>query len=124
MSVMSIYWIVVNLLKHMNLRRRGDSVVPTFWETTNAQDAIRYMEEQPRSEPFSKIARDAAQADAHHQQSEGSRLVESLNRSEFVARARRQGLTREDRKLEAGLPVPASLGAPAPSLGLPRPGYI
>src|SRR3546814_1618548 len=32
MSVMSIYWIVVNLLKNMNLRRRGDSVVATFWE--------------------------------------------------------------------------------------------
>src|SRR3546814_3235052 len=61
MSVMSIYWIVVNLLKDMNLRRRGDSVVATFWETSNAQDAIRYMEEQPRSEPFSKIALDAAQ---------------------------------------------------------------
>src|SRR3546814_16023411 len=29
MSVMSIYWIVVNLLKNMNLRRRGDSVVAT-----------------------------------------------------------------------------------------------
>src|SRR5690606_14552682 len=84
MSVMAFYWIVVNLLKNMNLRRRADSVVGTFWETTNAQDAIRYMEEQPASEPFSKIALDAAQAAAHHQQQhEGSRLVESLNRSEF-----------------------------------------
>jgi biopolymer transport protein ExbB len=118
MSVMSIYWIVVNLLKNMNLRRRGDSVVATFWETTNAQDAIRYMEEQPRSEPFSKIALDAAQAAAHHQQHEGSRLVESLNRSEFVDRALRQGVTRESMKLESGLTVLATVGSTAPFVGL------
>jgi len=118
MSVMAIYWIVVNLLKNMNLRRRGDSVVSTFWETTNAQDAIRYMEEQPASEPFSKIALDAAQAAAHHQQHEGSRLVESLNRSEFVDRALRQAVTRESMRLESGLTVLASIGATAPFVGL------
>src|SRR3546814_18611892 len=48
MSVMSIYWIVVHLLKNMNLRRRGDSVVATFWEQTNAQDPIRYLEKKKR----------------------------------------------------------------------------
>jgi biopolymer transport protein ExbB len=30
------------------------------------------MEEQPASEPFSKIALDAAQAAAHHQRAEGA----------------------------------------------------
>src|SRR3546814_12230288 len=76
------------------------------------------MEEQPRSDPFSKIALDAAQAAAHHQQSEGSRLVESLNRSEFVDRALRHGVTRESMKLERGLTVLDSIGAPAPFVGL------
>ena len=90
MSAMSIYWIVINTFKNISLRRSADRVVSTFWETPNAQDAIRYMEEQPRSEPFSKIALDAAQAAAHHQRHEGSRLVESLNRSEFVDRAVRR----------------------------------
>src|SRR5690606_23311315 len=56
MSAMSIYWIVINLLKNMALRRNADRVVSTFWGTANAQDAIGFMEEQPRSEPFSKIA--------------------------------------------------------------------
>jgi biopolymer transport protein ExbB len=118
MSAMSIYWIVVNAIKNMNLRRRGDSVTSTFWETSNAQDAIRYMEEQPRSEPFSKIALDAAQAAAHHQRHEGSRLVESLNRSEFVDRALRQGVTRESMRLEGGLTLLATVGATAPFVGL------
>ena len=118
MSVMSWYWLIVNFIKNVRMRGRADRVTSTFWETTNAQDAIRYMEEQPKSEPFSKIALDAAQAAAHHQQSEGSRLVESLNRSEFVDRALRQGVTRESSRLENGLTVLATVGSTAPFVGL------
>ncbi|MCA1714489.1 MAG: MotA/TolQ/ExbB proton channel family protein [Gammaproteobacteria bacterium] len=118
MSAMSVYWIVINTLKNMRLRGRADRVVSTFWETANAQDAIRYMEEQPRGEPFSKIALDAAQAAAHHQRHEGSRLVESLNRSEFVDRALRQAVTRESMRLESGLTVLATVGSTAPFVGL------
>jgi biopolymer transport protein ExbB len=118
MSVMSVYWIVINFIKNTRLRGRADRVVSTFWETPNAQDAIRFMEEQPKSEPFSKIALDAAQAAAHHQRHEGSRLVESLNRSEFVDRALRQGVTRESMRLESGLTVLATVGSTAPFVGL------
>jgi len=118
MSAISIYWIVINLIKNARLRRSADRVVSTFWETPNAQDAIRYMEEQPRSEPFSKIALDAAQAAAHHQRHEGSRLVDTLNRSEFVDRALRQAVTRESLRLEDGLTVLATVGSTAPFVGL------
>ena len=117
-SVLSIYWIVVNLAKNARLRGSADRVVTTFWETPNAQDAIRYMEEQPASEPFSKIALDASQAAAHHQRNEGSRLAESLNRSEFVDRSLRQAVTRESMRLESGLTVLATVGATAPFVGL------
>ena len=118
MSLMSWYWIIINFLKNMRLRGRGDNVVGTFWETPNAQDAIRFMEEQPKSEPFSKIALDAAQAAAHHQRHDGSRLAESLNRSEFVDRALRQAVTRESSGLENGLTVLATVGSTAPFVGL------
>ena len=118
MSVMSIYWIVVNFIKNIRMRGRADRIVATFWDTPNAQDAIRYMEEQPKGEPFSKIALDAAQAAAHHQRHEGSRLVESLNRSEFVDRALRQAVTRESMNLENGLTVLATVGSTAPVVGL------
>ncbi len=118
MSAMSIYWMIFNFVRNLRLRSTSDRVIGTFWETPNAQDAIRYMEEQPKSEPFSKIALDAAQAASHHQRHEGSRLVESLNRSEFVDRALRQGVTRESSRLESGLTVLASVGATAPFVGL------
>jgi biopolymer transport protein ExbB len=104
MSAMSWYWIVINLIKNVRMRSSADRVVTTFWETPNAQDAIRFM--------------DAAQAAAHHQRHEGSRLVESLNRSEFVDRALRQGVTRESSRLENGLTVLATVGSTAPFVGL------
>jgi len=118
MSAMSVYWMIYNYIKNMRLRSSSDRVITTFWETTNAQDAIRYMEEQSNSEPFSKIALDAAQAAAHHQRHEGSRLVESLNRSEFVDRALRQAVTRESMRLENGMTLLASVGSTAPFIGL------
>jgi len=118
MSVMSWYWIIINFIKNMRLCGRAERVVSTFWETSNAQDAIRFMEEQPKSEPFSKIALDAAQAAAHHQRHDGSRLAESLNRSEFVDRALRQAVTRESLGLEDGLTVLATVGSAAPFVGL------
>ncbi|WP_394002758.1 MotA/TolQ/ExbB proton channel family protein [Luteimonas sp. WGS1318] len=118
MSAMSIFWIIYNAIKNARLRGSSDRVINTFWETPNAQDAIRFMEEQPKSEPFSKVALDAAQAAAHHQRHEGSRLVESLNRSEFVDRALRQAVTRESLKLEDGLTLLATVGATAPFVGL------
>ncbi len=118
MSVMSWYWIIINFIKNSRLRGRADKVVGTFWETPNEQDAIRFMEEQPASEPFSKIALDAAQAAAHHQRHDGSRLAESLNRSEFVDRALRQAVTRESSRLENGLTVLATTGSTAPFVGL------
>ncbi|MBB1088665.1 MotA/TolQ/ExbB proton channel family protein [Lysobacter sp. SG-8] len=118
MSAMSIYWMIYNFVRNMRLRSSTDRVMATFWETPNAQDAIRFMEEQPKSEPFSKIALDAAQAASHHQRHEGSRLVESLNRSEFVDRALRQAVTRESSRLESGLTLLASVGATAPFVGL------
>ena len=118
MSAMSIFWIIFNAIKAARLKGSTDRVINTFWETPNAQDAIRFMEEQPKSEPFSKIALDAAQAAAHHQRHDGSRLAESLNRSEFVDRALRQAVTRESSGLENGLTVLATVGSTAPFVGL------
>ena len=56
MSAMSRYWTVINIFRATRLKSAADRVVSLFWDTPNAQDAIRAMEEQPASEPFSKIA--------------------------------------------------------------------
>jgi biopolymer transport protein ExbB len=118
MSIGSWWYTIINMIKNLIIRSRADRVIRTFWETPNAQDAVRFMEEQKSSEPFSKLALDCAQAAAHHQRHEGSRLVEALNRSEFIDRALRQAVTRESANLENGLTWLATVGATAPFVGL------
>lgn len=118
MSVSSIYFIVANFLRNSMIRSRMEKVIGTFWDTPSAQDAVRFLEDQPKSEPFSKIALEAAQAAAHHQRNEGSRLVEALNRSEFIDRALRQAVARESLRLEGGMTLLATVGSAAPFVGL------
>ncbi len=115
MSAMSWYWTVINIFRTSRLKSASDRVPGLFWDAANAQDAIRAMEEQPASEPFSKIALDAAQAAAHHQQAGAG---ETLSRSEFVDRALRQAVTRESNKLQGGMILLATVGATAPFVGL------
>jgi len=117
MSMGSLYYMAVNFIKGRVVSSRADRVMATFWES-NPQDAIRFMEEQPANEPFSKIALECAQAAAHHQRSEGNRLAESLNRSEFIDRTLRQVVTKESARLEDGMTWLATVGATAPFVGL------
>jgi len=118
MTLGSWFFIFVNAWRSVQIRGRADRVRHVFWDTPSAQEAVRTMEEQPSWEPFSKIALDCASAAAHHQRHEGSRLVEALNRSEFIDRALRQGVARESARLEGGLTWLATTGSTAPFVGL------
>jgi biopolymer transport protein ExbB len=116
MSLGSVVFIILNAWRAIAIRSRADKVRETFWETKSLADARRHMEEQPGWEPFSKIALDVSQAADHH--SQGSRLAESLNRSEFIDRSLRQGVARESARLETGLTWLATTGSTAPFVGL------
>ncbi len=118
MSLVSWVYIVINTIRNTGITGRMERVIRTFWETPSAADAVRFMEEQPAGEPFSKVALECAGAAAHHQRHEGSRLVEALNRSEFIDRALRQAVARESSKLENGLTWLATTGSSAPFVGL------
>jgi biopolymer transport protein ExbB len=118
MSLGSWFYIVVNAIRNLSITAKMERVIRTFWDTPSAADAVRFMEDQTKSEPFSKIALDCASAAAHHQRNEGSRLVEALNRSEFIDRALRQAVTRESSRLETGLTLLATVGSSAPFVGL------
>jgi biopolymer transport protein ExbB len=121
MSFMTWYYIIANTIRNAVVRGRADKVIDGFWGNASTQDAIRELEAQPRSEPFSKIALDAAAAVAHHQQASAGatgRLAESLSRSEFIDRALRQAVARESLRLEDGLTLLATVGSAAPFVGL------
>jgi biopolymer transport protein ExbB len=118
MFLASWYFIVINLVRNMQVKSRSERTVEAFWQTTSPQEAINAMQAQPSWEPFSKIALDCASAAAHHAKNEGSRLVEALNRSEFIDRALRQAVSRESSRLEVGLTFLATVGSTAPFVGL------
>jgi biopolymer transport protein ExbB len=121
MSFLSWYFIIANGIRNATVKARADKVIDGFWGNASTQDAIRELEAQPRSEPFSKIALDAASAVAHHQQATTGttgRLAESLSRSEFIDRALRQAVARESLRLEGGMTLLATVGSAAPFVGL------
>ncbi|MEP6897611.1 MAG: MotA/TolQ/ExbB proton channel family protein [Rhodanobacter sp.] len=121
MSFLSWYFIIANAIRNAMVRGRADKVIDGFWGNGSTQDAIRELEAQPKGEPFSKIALDAASAVAHHQQTSAGttgRLAESLSRSEFIDRALRQAVSRESLRLEGGLTLLATVGSAAPFIGL------
>ena len=118
MSLGSVFFIIVNAWRMFNIRRRGDAVREQFFETKSLSDARRHLEEQPGWEPFSKIALDVTTAAEQHSSAQGSRLAETLNRSEYVDRALRQGVARESGRLETGLTWLATTGSTAPFVGL------
>ncbi|MCK9489398.1 MAG: MotA/TolQ/ExbB proton channel family protein [Xanthomonadales bacterium] len=118
MSLLSWFYIVNNFFRNSAVRSRADKVVRGFWGSDTTQEAIQYMETQPRNEPFSKIALECAEAAAYHQKHDGSRIAEALNRSEFIDRALRQAVTRESSRLEGGLTLLATVGSSAPFIGL------
>src|SRR6185503_9501308 len=94
MSFLSWYFIIANTIRNGLVKSRADGVINGFWNNPSTQDAIRELEGQPKGEPFSKIALEAASAVAHHQQANKGGLAESLSRSEFVDRALRQAVAR------------------------------
>jgi biopolymer transport protein ExbB len=118
MSLLSWYFIIANFIRNAMVSSRADKVIRSFWDTSSAQESIREMEQQPKAEPFSKIALDCASAAAHHQRADAGRLAESLNRSEFIDRALRQAVARESLRLEGGLTLLATVGSSAPFVGL------
>ncbi|MFT3790465.1 MAG: MotA/TolQ/ExbB proton channel family protein [Rudaea sp.] len=118
MSLGSVVFIILNAWRSLSIRGRGDKVREQFFETKSLTDAKRHLEEQPGWEPFSKIALDVTAAVEQHTSAQGSRLAETLNRSEYVDRALRQGVARESGRLETGLTWLATTGSTAPFVGL------
>ncbi len=118
MAVFSWYYIITKALRAVSIRGRAEAVTSGFWEASSLPEGIKLLEQQRKSEPFSKVGLDCLNAAQHHQRHTGGRLGESLSRSEFVERALRRAIARETRKLETGLTFLATVGATAPFVGL------
>ena len=118
MAVFSWYYIITKALRAVSIRRDADRVMSGFWDKESLTDGVKFLEQQRKSEPFSKIALDCLNAAHHHQRHTGGRLGESMSRSEFIERALRKAIARETGSLETGLTFLATVGSTAPFVGL------
>ncbi|HWU68161.1 MAG TPA: MotA/TolQ/ExbB proton channel family protein [Stenotrophobium sp.] len=118
MSIASWYFIITKAAHSFIVRSGEHKVVQGFWDAPGLPEAVAALEKQPGPEPFSKIALDAASAATQHDLHAGGRLGASMNRSDFVERALRQAVNRENAKLENGLSFLATVGNAAPFVGL------
>ena len=118
MAVFSWYYIITKALRAWTIRGLADGVVSAFWDAPALTDGVQAMEQQRKSEPFSKVALDGVNAASHHEKHTGGKLGESMGRGEFVERALRKAISRETTQLETGLTFLATVGATAPFVGL------
>lgn len=118
MSVSSWYYIITKSIRAYSVKAEADRVVQSFWEAPSLREAVASLEKEAVTEPFSKIALDAATAAMQHDRHSGGRLGASMNRGEFVVRALTQSVNRENARLEVGLTVLATTGNTAPFVGL------
>jgi biopolymer transport protein ExbB len=118
MAVFSWYYIITKALRAVAIRGLSDKVVNGFWDANTVPEGVTFLEQQRKSEPFSKIGLDCLNAAQHHQRHTGGKLGESMSSSEFVERALRRAIARETGKLETGLTFLATVGSTAPFVGL------
>src|SRR5690606_41865393 len=68
LSLMSWFYIISNAVRNRAVRAPADKVIAGFWGLNATQEAIQFMEAQPKDEPFSKVALEGGRAAAHHAQ--------------------------------------------------------
>jgi biopolymer transport protein ExbB len=120
MSLVSWYLVFVKSARLWRVRRRNDEVVNGFWDASDLVDAGKRLRDQYDGEPAARLALGAILAAGHHQEhrARAERLGDQSSLSDIVVRALRQGLARENARLESGLAWLASIGATAPFVGL------
>jgi len=118
MSVAS--WAII-AIKGFALRLRNDRsqrFLDFFWNATSLDAVAGEIAKRGTRDPYSRLAGQAMQAQAHHARYGAARLEEAGSSSEFVTRTIKKVLDEEMTRVENGLTVLATVGATAPFVGL------
>jgi len=119
--VMSIATWAIVAVKALSLwlgNSRSRAFLDFFWNATSLDAVAAEVAARGARDPFSHVADQAMQAQAHHARYGASRLQEAGSGSEFVTRTLKKVLDEEMSRLENGLTLLATVGATAPFVGL------
>jgi biopolymer transport protein ExbB len=115
MSLLTWLIMITKFLDQGRLRRQANEAEKEFWSSTSLTDALGKLKGD--SNPFRALAETGKLAYEHHEANK-TRLAGAIDTSEWISEALSRTSDMVINRLQAGLPVLASVGATAPFVGL------
>jgi biopolymer transport protein ExbB len=116
MSIVSWYVIVTRAWQALKLRASA-KVMGEFWHAQSFDEGISILQSQDRHSPFSALALGGQAAVEHHSGSKHD-LHGQISLTEWLTESLRADIDENAERMQAGLPILASVGSTAPFVGL------
>ncbi|HQV79664.1 MAG: MotA/TolQ/ExbB proton channel family protein [Agitococcus sp.] len=116
MSIVSWYVIVTRAWQAFKLRASA-KVMGEFWHAQSFDEGIQILQSQDRHSPFSALALGGQAAVEHHNDSKHD-LHGQISLTEWLTESLRADIDDNAERMQAGLPILASVGSTAPFVGL------
>jgi biopolymer transport protein ExbB len=116
MSIVSWYVIITRAWQAVKLRASA-KVMGEFWHSHSFEEGISILQSHDQQSPFSALALGGQAAVEHHTQSKND-LHGQLSLAEWLTESLRGDIDESTERMQAGLPILASVGSTAPFIGL------
>src|ERR1700734_678794 len=115
MSLLTWFIMITKFFDQRRTRLQAIAAEREFWSSSSLTDAISKL--KGTSNPFRALAETGKQAYEHHETNK-SRLSTAIGTSEWITESLQRTSDTVISRMQAGLPVLASVGATAPFVGL------
>jgi biopolymer transport protein ExbB len=115
MSLLTWFIMITKFFDQRKLRQQAISAEKEFWASSSLTDAISKL--KGTSNPFRALAETGKQAYEYHETNK-TRLSGAIGTSEWITESLQRTADMVVSRMQAGLPVLASVGATAPFVGL------
>jgi biopolymer transport protein ExbB len=115
MSLLTWFIMITKFFDQRKTRQQAIAAEKEFWASSSLTDAISKL--KGKSNPFRALAETGKQAYEYHETNK-SRLSGAIGTSEWITESLQRTADMVVSRMQAGLPVLASVGATAPFIGL------
>ena len=112
MSMMSWYVMITKAWDQRRLKKFAVAAEKDFWKAGNVREGVALLKGNDNA--FRMIAEDGLNAAQHHE----GKLTDQIDLHEWITQALQRSVDSITGKMQAGLPVLASVGSTAPFVGL------
>jgi biopolymer transport protein ExbB len=115
MSLLTWFIMITKFFDQRKIRQQAIAAEKEFWASSSLTDAISKL--KGKSNPFRALAETGKQAYEYHETNK-TRLSGAIGTSEWITESLQRTADAVLSRMQAGLPVLASVGATAPFIGL------